>query len=93
MHSLAPPEYFIPGSCTPNPAPLPPHTRVGGAAPPRGRRRATPYVYGDFAREIGRWALFMGGPWSPKQGCGPVAIKARHARRIRGKKVLWGSLR
>jgi hypothetical protein len=23
----------------------------------------TPYVHGDFAREIGRWALFMGGPW------------------------------
>jgi hypothetical protein len=25
--------------------------------------------------------------WSLKQGRGPVAIKARHARRIRGKKV------
>jgi hypothetical protein len=49
----------------------------------------TPYVCGDIAREIGRWALFMGGPWPPKQGRGPVAIKARHARRIRGKKVLW----
>jgi hypothetical protein len=24
----------------------------------------TPYVYGDFTREIERWALFMGGPWS-----------------------------
>jgi hypothetical protein len=35
---------------------------------------------------IERWALFMGGLWSPKQGRGPVAIKTRHARRIRGKK-------
>jgi hypothetical protein len=42
----------------------------------------TPYVYGDIAREIERWALFMGGPWSPKQGRGPVTIRARHARRI-----------
>jgi hypothetical protein len=47
-----------------------------------------PYVYGDFAREIQRWALFMGGTWPLKQGRGPVAIKTRHARRIRGKKVL-----
>jgi hypothetical protein len=46
----------------------------------------SPCVCGDFAREIiGRWALFMGGPWPPKQGREPVAIKARHARRIRGK--------
>jgi hypothetical protein len=37
---------------------------------------------------IGRWALFTGGLWPPKQGRGPVAIKTRHARRIRGKKVL-----
>jgi hypothetical protein len=37
---------------------------------------------------IGRWALFTGGLWSPKQGRGPVTIKTRHARRIRGKKVL-----
>jgi hypothetical protein len=35
----------------------------------------------------------MGGPWSPKQGRGPVAIKARHARRIRGKKSIMGSLK
>jgi hypothetical protein len=47
-----------------------------------------PYVYGDFAREIERWALFMGGPWPLKQGRGPVAIKTRHARRIRGKKSI-----
>ena len=26
---------------------------------------------------------------SPKQGCGPVAIKSRHARRIRGKKKYY----
>jgi hypothetical protein len=50
--------------------------------------KLAPYVCGDFAREIERWALFMGGPWSLKQGRGPVAIKTRHARRIRGKKVL-----
>jgi hypothetical protein len=48
---------------------------------------ASPYVYGDFAREIGRWALFMGGPWPPKQGRGLVAINPRHARPIRGKRV------
>jgi hypothetical protein len=39
-----------------------------------------PYVYGDFAREIQRWALFMGGTWPLKQGRGPVAIKTRHAK-------------
>jgi hypothetical protein len=54
----------------------------------RQREAGAPYVYGDFAREIERGALFMGGSWSPKQGRGPVAIKARHARRIRGKKAL-----
>jgi hypothetical protein len=37
---------------------------------------------------MGRWALFTGGLWPPKQGRGPVAIKTRHAKRIRGKKVL-----
>ena len=41
---IAPPVYFIPGFCTPNPAP-PPRTRVGGAAPPGGRRRASRRLY------------------------------------------------
>jgi hypothetical protein len=50
--------------------------------------KESPCVCGNFAREIERWALFMGGTWPPKQGRGPVATKARHARRIRGKKVL-----
>jgi hypothetical protein len=38
--ALALPVEFSPGSCTPNPAP-PPRTRVGGEAPPGGRRRAS----------------------------------------------------
>jgi hypothetical protein len=37
------------------------------------------------------WAAH--GPQSKGVGQWQVAIKARHARRIRGKKVLWGSLR
>ncbi len=41
---MAPPVGFIPGFCTPNPAP-PPRTRVGGAAPPGGRRRASRRLY------------------------------------------------
>jgi hypothetical protein len=36
--------------------------------------------------KIERWALFLGSSWTPKQGRRPVAIKTRHARRIRGKK-------
>jgi hypothetical protein len=43
---------------------------------------------GHGAWGAGPYFLFTGGPWSPKQGRRPVAIKARHARRIRGKKVL-----
>jgi hypothetical protein len=42
--SLAPPEEFRTHSCTPNPAP-PPRTRVCGAAPPGGRRRASRRLY------------------------------------------------
>jgi hypothetical protein len=44
MRGIAPPEYLMPGFCTPNPAP-PPRTRVGGAAPPGGRRRASCRLY------------------------------------------------
>jgi hypothetical protein len=41
---MAPPVGFCSRSCTPNPAP-PPRTRVGGAAPPEGRRRASRRLY------------------------------------------------
>ena len=41
---IAPQEGFSAGSCTPNPAPLP-RTRVGKAAPPGGRRRASRRLY------------------------------------------------
>jgi hypothetical protein len=44
MRGIAPPVGFIPGFCTPNPAP-PPCTRVGGAAPPGGRRRSSRRLY------------------------------------------------
>jgi hypothetical protein len=35
VRGMAQPVEYIPGSCTPNPAPSP-RTRVGGAAPPAG---------------------------------------------------------
>jgi hypothetical protein len=63
MRGIAPPEEFSAGSCTPNPAPLPPHAR--------GRSGTTrPGVVGDPAAgcissvpPVGGWGRLGAGSW------------------------------
>jgi hypothetical protein len=57
-----PPEYFSAGCCTPNPAP-PPRTRVGGAAPPGGRQRASRRLYSVRTPWLGGWGRLGASSW------------------------------